>query len=52
MLPPLESGYINTKVQFINENTLYSKVGDILVLVAFIRLGTIFLMKKRRKMRA
>lgn len=51
MLLPLESGYINTKVQFINDNTLYSKVGDILVLVEFIRLGTIFLMKKRNKVR-
>ena len=48
MLPPLESGYINTKVKFINKNTFYSKVGDVLVLVAFVGLGTIFLIKKRK----
>ncbi|WP_302673238.1 apolipoprotein N-acyltransferase [uncultured Clostridium sp.] len=51
MLPPLESGYINTKIQFIDKDTVYSKVGDVLVLVAFMSLGATFLMKKRNKVR-
>ena len=52
MLLPLESGYINTKIQFIDKDTVYSKVGDVLVLVAFMSLGATFLMKKRNKVRA
>ncbi|MBC5625704.1 hypothetical protein H8S10_09600 [Clostridium sp. NSJ-49] len=51
MLLPLESGYINTKIQFIDKDTVYSKVGDVLVLVAFMSLGATFLMKKRNKVR-
>lgn len=35
-LPTLERGYINTKVQFINENSIYSRIGDIIVVFAFV----------------
>lgn len=44
-LEPLKRGYINTYVMAINENSIYTKIGDILIIINIISLAIIFLIK-------
>lgn len=48
-LEPMKKGYITSKIKFRDTKTIYTKIGDLFVGIAFVLLSILFIMSRKNK---